>query len=99
MKLSGGFSEMEKQDPLAPFTASQVVNVMKPWLNVLFSTFQRNKIMFGSDWPVCNVDGPGNAQSWSCWKAAVEETLEVYNLTDQEKDWIWYGTAVQAYRL
>jgi L-rhamnono-1,4-lactonase len=99
MKLSGGFSEMKKQEASSPMSASDIVGVMRPWLDVLFRHFPAEKIMFGSDWPVCNVGGPGNEHSWISWKIAVEETMNDYNLTTEQKEQIWCGTAVKAYRL
>jgi L-rhamnono-1,4-lactonase len=55
--------------------------------------------MFGSDWPVCNVRGPGDAKAWKHWRAVVEALLKEQGLSDQEKDRIWYGTAEEAYKL
>ncbi|KAF4545628.1 Amidohydrolase [Lasiodiplodia theobromae] len=99
MKLSGAFSEIADQDPSAPWTPERVLERMKPWLDVLFSAFPPERIMFGSDWPVCNVRGPGDARAWSCWAAAVEKILDAYGLTEEQRDRVWYGTAVEAYRL
>lgn len=55
--------------------------------------------MFGSDWPVCNVRGPGDQKSWNLWRAVVELALDRYKLSDEARDRIWYGTAVEAYHL
>jgi L-rhamnono-1,4-lactonase len=55
--------------------------------------------MFGSDWPVCNVRGPGNELSWVHWRRVVEAILEHYNLSGEEKQRFWSETAVEAYRL
>lgn len=99
MKLSGAFSEIADQDPSAPWTPDRVLERMKPWLDVLFSAFPPERIMFGSDWPVCNVRGPGDARAWSSWVAAVEKILDAYGLTEEQCDRVWYGTAVEAYCL
>lgn len=99
MKLSGAFSEIADQDPSAPWTPEQVLERMKPWLDRLFQFFPPERIMFGSDWPVCNVRGPGPQLAWKSWEAAVEKILDTYGLTEEQKDRVWYGTAVEAYRL
>lgn len=99
VKLSGAFSEMADQDAAAPWTPDQVLERMRPWLDVLFDAFPPERIMFGSDWPVCNVRGPGDGLAWKSWVRAVERILEAYGLTDEQRDRVWYGTAVEAYRL
>ncbi|KAF2100895.1 hypothetical protein NA57DRAFT_35937 [Rhizodiscina lignyota] len=99
MKLSGGFSEMQKQEASNPWPSSKVADTMRPWLDRLFKCFSPDKVMFGSDWPVCNVGGPGIEHAWSSWKVAVNKILENYHLTDEQQAQIWHGTALEAYRL
>jgi len=99
MKLSGGFSEIENQDPKNPWPVEDVVKRMEPWLDVVFRCFPPKRIMFGSNWPVDNVRGPGDELSWKNWCVVVEQVLDKYNLSDQDKNRVWYGTAVEAYRL
>lgn len=99
MKLSGAFSELGDQEPAHPWSTEYIVERMTPWLDVIFRLFPPSRIMFGSDWPVCCVRGPGDALSWESWKDVVSSVLEKYRLTDEEKDRVWYGTAVEAYGL
>lgn len=99
MKLSGAFSEIADQDPETPLTVLFIVERMKPWLDHVFSEFGPARIMFGSDWPVCNVRGPGDAKSWGHWVEVVEEYLQTRGLLKDEMDRVWYGTAVEAYKL
>lgn len=99
MKLSGGFSEIADQDQSKPWPISELVERMRPWVDHVFLWFTPQRVMFGSDWPVCNVRGPGDAKSWRHWRAVIEALLEKQGLSDREKDTIWYGTAVEAYNL
>jgi len=99
MKLSGGFSEMGQQYPESPIPISEVVKRLKPWTDVLIKEFSPNRIMFGSDWPVCNIGGPGDKLSWIHWKNTVSAFLDENELSAAEKDKIWFGTAVEAYKL
>ena len=99
MKLSGGFSEMGKQQAEDPMLVAEIVKRMKPWIDVLIKYFTPQRIMFGSDWPVCNVGGPGGELSWKLWRDAVAATIEEYGLSSEEEDRIWFGTAVEAYKL
>lgn len=99
MKLSGGFSEIADQDPARPWPVAKLVERMRPWLGHVFQLFTPQRIMFGSDWPVCNVRGPGDNKAWKHWRAVVEASLEEQGFSDQEKDRIWYGTAAEIYKL
>jgi L-rhamnono-1,4-lactonase len=101
MKLSGSFSEMQSQnskDGAKPRTVAELVEFLRPWVKHVFECFGPKRVMFGSDWPVCTVGGPGD-DSWRHWRAVVEALLEDLNLTSEEQDRVWFGTAVEAYRL
>ncbi|KAJ5622647.1 amidohydrolase family protein [Penicillium herquei] len=96
MKLSGGFSE------LPPLTDSEidltsVIHTVQPWADAVFDAFGADRVMFGSDWPVCNVGGGGNAVSWNRWRSVVEGILERRGLTEDEKRGVWGNVAVEAY--
>ncbi|TID26617.1 hypothetical protein E6O75_ATG01110 [Venturia nashicola] len=99
MKLSGAFSEIADQDPDHPWPVSKVVERIRPWLEHVLQTFTAQRIMFGSDWPVCNVRGPGDSKSWGHWRNIVEALLKEQGLSEQEKDRIWYRTAEEVYKL
>ncbi|GAB7341960.1 hypothetical protein MBLNU457_g0260t1 [Dothideomycetes sp. NU457] len=99
MKLSGGFSELGKER-LATTSAEQLATKMKPWLNQVFDAFPVGRIMFGSDWPVCNVRGPATEKSWSVWRDVVSIALEQEGLDDDySAEKIWAETAKEAYRI
>ena len=100
MKLSGLFSEL----PPALLSSDDsnrigdLVEYMMPWLDVVFETFGPHRIMFGSDWPICNLGGGGDG-SWARWKAVVECILDKRGLTHDERLAVWGGTAARAYGL
>ena len=106
MKLSGAFSELPPQDPESPLSAEEVLEQMRPWLVLVFKAFdpaEKTRIMFGSDWPVCNVGGPGPELSWRCWTKAVETILDDERLgfrnSEVGRQRVWAGTALEAYGL
>ncbi|RMD42728.1 hypothetical protein DV735_g2456, partial [Chaetothyriales sp. CBS 134920] len=99
MKLSGLFSELPPQDDGNPRDVSSLVAQILPWASVVLAAFKPSRIMFGSDWPVCNVGGPGMAKSWSHWHSVVATTLDTLGLTPEEKTLIWSGTAMKAYNI
>lgn len=99
MKLSGAFSELGNQNESSPWSPSEIADRMKRWLDVVFDCFGPRRIMFGSDWPVCNVGGPGDEKSFKSWHAVVEEILTRQKLGEGQKDQIWASTATEAYGL
>jgi L-rhamnono-1,4-lactonase len=99
MKLSGAFSEIGDQDPENPWTVDAIASRIMPWVQHIVDTFTPQRIMFGSDWPVCNVRGPGDEKSWHHWRNVVQEVMQRANLSASEQDRIWFGTAIEAYRI
>jgi len=97
MKLSGMFSELPPQEDHQPADIDLLVSHTKPWVDAVFAAFTPSRIMFGSDWPVVNMGGPGVHQSWQHWHDLVEAMLAAQNLTRDQKAHIWSGTAAEAY--
>jgi L-fuconolactonase len=64
----------------------------KPYMDVIFEAFGVERLMFGSDWPVCMVAGGYNR---------VVKMVRYYTeqLTDAEKDAFWGGNAIKFYKL
>jgi L-rhamnono-1,4-lactonase len=56
LKLSGGFSEMP-ESLLSRDQAKDVADGMLMWLGPVLASFGPERIMFGSDWPVCTAAG------------------------------------------
>jgi L-fuconolactonase len=65
---------------------------LKPYLDVIFENFSTEKIVFGSDWPVCNL---------AAAYGKVVKTIENYisELTATEQDQIWFKNAAAFYKL
>ncbi|KAJ6151453.1 hypothetical protein N7470_007050 [Penicillium chermesinum] len=57
MKLSGLFSELPPLSPDVDLDIPALIARLSPWTNVIFDVFGPDRIMFGSDWPVCNIGG------------------------------------------
>jgi len=98
IKLSGAFSEMSL-DRVATTSSEELSARLKAWTDSVFDSFPADRIMFGSDWPVCNVRGPAVEQSWSVWKDIVTSILAERKLDDRQKQCIWLNTAKEAYGL
>ncbi|KAF2216063.1 hypothetical protein CERZMDRAFT_56684 [Cercospora zeae-maydis SCOH1-5] len=100
MKLSGGLSELP-EEILATKDAIAIAKYMKPWVEHAFEVFGPERIMFGSDWPVCNVRGPGEEASWTMWREIVADLIEnqISDLSDAAKASVWSEAARCAYNL
>jgi len=66
--------------------------LVRPYFDVVLEAFGPERLMFGSDWPVCLV-----AADYVRWHAIVESFLQP--LTPPERAAIMGGTATAAYRL
>ena len=97
MKLSGQFSEL----PPALESIKDIAESIRPWVNHVMSCFGPRRTMFGSDWPVCNENGPLAGNSWLAWRDVVKLALAGpdMNLSELDREWVWTKTAAEAYRI
>lgn len=65
---------------------------LKPYLEVIFENFSADKILFGSDWPVCNV-----ASDYTEVVKTLEDYITSFSIEDQNK--IWFENAKLFYKL
>jgi predicted TIM-barrel fold metal-dependent hydrolase len=68
------------------------VDDIRPVWDVLLSAFGPDRLMFGSDWPVCVLAG-----GWNRWAATVEELLDGCSGTEIHA--VLAGTATAFYHL
>jgi L-fuconolactonase len=64
----------------------------KPYLDVVFDAFGADRVMFGSDWPVCLL-----AASYAQVKQIIEDYL--HGCTVEQKENIFGGNAIRFYNL
>ncbi|KAL4811111.1 hypothetical protein BDV18DRAFT_5514 [Aspergillus unguis] len=96
MKLSGAFSEIPPDTPGSKPETASLVERIQPWTDAVFDAFGPERVMFGSDWPICNVGG-GSQQTWGQWRRVAEGLLERRGLSEQQKRGFWGEVAVRAY--
>lgn len=65
---------------------------LKPYLDVVFENFTTSRIVFGSDWPVCNL-----AADYNQIVQTLESFLHEFSIVEQEK--IWFENANSFYNL
>ncbi len=68
------------------------VETLRPYWDVAIEAFTPDRLMFGSDWPVCLL-----RSEYQDWVAAVEELSK--SLSPTERTAFWGGTAARAYQL
>ena len=97
MKFSGALNEFV---PETPADVSTLVKTLTPFFNHVLECFGARRIMFGSDWPVCNVGGPrGEDGNWTLWREVVETWMGERGLSEEDREKIWWQTACEAYRV
>lgn len=105
MKLSGFFSELPQQSADSPALLASLLEQTRPYVEEVFHHFGSSseshdlRVMFGSDWPVCNAGGPGPEKSWDHWVDYVAVALEELGLQDESKATVWAGCAKRVYGL
>ena len=65
---------------------------LKPYFDVVIEAFGPNRLMFGSDWPVCLV-----ATGYDTWLNTVKDVIS--ELSDNEKKMFLGGTAQKVYEV
>ncbi|CAM3957028.1 amidohydrolase [Kibdelosporangium persicum] len=83
-KLSGLVTEAD--------WAQWTVEDLRPYADVVLEAFGPSRVMFGSDWPVCLLAG-----SYAEVVGAAEDLTS--GLSPADRDQVFGGTAVRAYRL
>jgi L-fuconolactonase len=82
-KFSGLITEADQK--------SWTIEDLRPVATELLDDFGPQRLMFGSDWPVCRVAG-----GWAAWASAAEELLAP--LSPPELEQVLSGTARRTYR-
>lgn len=65
---------------------------LEPYFDVVFEAFGPERLMFGSDWPVCLV-----ASNYKNWIDLVDRVMEGFS--ENEKELFWFKNAEQVYQL
>jgi predicted TIM-barrel fold metal-dependent hydrolase len=96
MKLSGALNEFSTP---TPSSIPDMLSALKPYTDIIFALFP-NRVMFGSDWPVCNVGGPaGENGNWGFWRDVVDAVLEERGMSEEEREGVWCGVGEGCYRV
>ncbi|KAH7112474.1 hypothetical protein B0J11DRAFT_597822 [Dendryphion nanum] len=95
IKLSGALNEFAPSP--TPSSIPALVTALTPFTDLVFDLFGPERVMFGSDWPVCDVGGPLGEKNWGLWRGVVEEVLAKRGLGEKEKEKVWWGVGETVY--
>ncbi|MDO6695312.1 amidohydrolase family protein [Aliiglaciecola sp. 3_MG-2023] len=70
----------------------QSVSDFKPYFNHVYQVFGANRMMWGSDWPVLNLQS-----NYADWLHISQKLVEPLSLIEQQR--FWSGTATEFYNL
>ncbi|KAI9880779.1 MAG: hypothetical protein M1830_000215 [Pleopsidium flavum] len=106
MKISGAFSEilpLPAHDVNEPWSVTdkltEATSRVGCWILSVFRIFGPERVMFGSDWPVCNPGGGGGKVAWRNWRWLVDNMLQDLPLSERDKQAVWSSNAAKAYRI
>ncbi|KAI5813047.1 hypothetical protein BZA77DRAFT_129354 [Pyronema omphalodes] len=108
VKFSGLFSELDYEFCKGG-DVDLIAKKILPWVESIVFVFGAERVIWGSDWPVCNI-GYGNMVgqdkadgAWRAWRQVSEKVLEELvkkgSMTEQEKQGVLGEVAARVYRL
>lgn len=95
MQISGGLLEM--QESLRNRSAEDIFAAIHPWLGILLAIFGPERLIFGSDWPICTWGADSNA--WEKWLGVVRRMCDMASLGEDKMRMLYAGTAIEAFGL
>ncbi|KAG1152668.1 hypothetical protein G6F37_007780 [Rhizopus arrhizus] len=89
-KISGLVTELKKKENKA--SKETMIKQFKPFIDVVYTYFGSDRIMFGGDWPIC--------ESSATWQEWVEILTEITNpWPDEDKQKLFVTNALDIYKL
>ncbi|KAG7844303.1 hypothetical protein KL941_004252 [Ogataea angusta] len=95
LKLSGLFSELDKHAENLSY--EEIVQRATPYFEYALQTFGPFRVIWGSDWPVCKLNGGETA--FPLWRNVTMDILNSLEASDDEKQRIFSINAMDAYNI
>ncbi|KAF2649360.1 hypothetical protein K491DRAFT_610975 [Lophiostoma macrostomum CBS 122681] len=95
MKYSGAFNEFSPS--ATPDDVATLVDRLDFYTAHVLDGFGPRRLMFGSDWPVCDVGGPRRGHNWELWRKVVEASLQKFGVPGTERQFVWWKAACEVY--
>lgn len=90
-KISGIVTELKSSYP----SKTAIIQQLSPFVQVVKEAFGHERVLFGSDWPICELSN--NNLDWSNWLEILCEIIKDW--TEEEKESLFVTNAIQFYRL
>jgi predicted TIM-barrel fold metal-dependent hydrolase len=97
VKYSGLTSYLPPQTSPEHLTES-LLSIL-PWVQKIVQLFGTERIIWGSDWPVSDINRVSDTGNWAIWRQTSQMLLEQCNLTSSQVEDIFYNNAVRIYHL
>lgn len=94
IKVSGVFSELDDE---ACQNEERALEFVFPWIKFIFDNWDPQYIIWGSDWPVCNIRA--GVSSIVTWLKITERILERLELSEKQKEHFFSKGAIAAYNI
>ncbi|PUU77292.1 hypothetical protein B9Z19DRAFT_987346 [Tuber borchii] len=108
MKVSGIFAELPHDESFSKLTASQkedaVIAHVTPWISETLSIFGPDRVIWGSDWPVCKMGfekiyPAGEFSAWETWYLLATKVMLKLSQDKDVMEKLFSGNTARVYRL
>ncbi|KAG7773231.1 hypothetical protein KL930_004705 [Ogataea haglerorum] len=95
LKLSGLLSELDKHAENLSY--EEIVQSATPYFEYALQTFGPSRVIWGSDWPVCKLNG--GERAFPLWRDLTMDILNSLEASDDLKQRVFSLNAVEAYNI
>ena len=108
MKVSGIFAELPHNESFSKLTASQkedaVIAHVTPWISEVLSIFGPDRVIWGSDWPVCKMGfekiyPAGEFSAWETWRVLATKVMLKLSQDKDAMEKLFSGNTARVYKL
>ncbi|CUS09396.1 unnamed protein product [Tuber aestivum] len=108
MKVSGIFAELPHDESFSKLSASEkedaVIAHVMPWISEALSTFGPDRVIWGSDWPVCKMGfemiyPSGEFSAWETWRGLAAKVMQKLGQDKDTMEKLFSGNTARVYGL
>lgn len=111
IKFSGAFSQLAESFQRLPaypaYVSSsdedterwidEVAYCLSPWTSRIYKCFGGKRVIWGSDWPVCNM--VGGKEAFALWERVTERLLSDADVGECDREGFWWENAKRIYKI
>ncbi|RPB08972.1 hypothetical protein P167DRAFT_538944 [Morchella conica CCBAS932] len=102
IKLSGCFSELPPEVLIQQAGQDReqyllsIQEYVQPWIEAALEIFGAKLVLWGSDWPVCTING-GKERAWALWVEITERVFTSMKMSEDDMEDVWWRNSVKIY--